>query len=174
LEKLIDYVNINNKCGFITNGKNLISENILKKLSYLRVSVDDYLPQDKETKSLKLIEDNILEMKKHVNLTLMLVDYGQDYSEIVKFCKLHNISLTKQRLHPKESYQTKYRTEQKENGYKCKYITNKLLDFYFIDGSLAPCCFIVDSKINKGREYIKKSLQNKIVPKSCRGCYFLC
>lgn len=89
------------------------------------------------------------------------VSYGQDINPLKLFSKKHKINHTIQNLQNKTSYQTKYR---------CSYINQNKMSYYFADGTPAPCCFMVDVKNVKSKDEILEMFSKSIVPKCCEQC----
>lgn len=44
------------------------------------------------------------------------------------------------------------------------------MQFYFVDGTIAPCCYMVNKSLIKTKKEIKEMLDNKIVPECCAQC----
>lgn len=44
------------------------------------------------------------------------------------------------------------------------------MQFYFVDGTVAPCCYMINKDLVKTKKEIKEMLDKKIVPKCCGQC----
>ncbi|WP_171012888.1 hypothetical protein [Arcobacter arenosus] len=44
------------------------------------------------------------------------------------------------------------------------------MQFYFVDGTVSPCCCMVDKSLVKTKKEIKEMLDEKIVPDCCGQC----
>ena len=72
------------------------------------------------------------------------VSYGQNLRNLKLFTKKYNIPHVIQNLQTKTSYQAKYKTtSHKYTKHECSYIKNDRMTYYFADGTVAPCCFMI-------------------------------
>lgn len=160
----------------ITNGTTKIESKYIELLDSIGFSIDTLNKiQAKKSKRDKIEAtlENLFEIyiKNPKKVKIFAVDYGQDLSSLIELSKKYHIPLTVQNLQNKTSYQNKYQIEKKPYlNYSCKYIENDVMKFYFVDGSIAPCHYIVKKEITKSKEEIKKMLDKKIVPKCCNQC----
>jgi len=115
-----------------------------------------------------LLACHILTPKK---IKLYAVNYGQDLESLKAFAKEQNIPLVIQRIQPKKCYQAHYSTEPLPyTTYQCPYLDNEKMRYYFVDGTKAPCCFMIDSTKVLHPKVIKHTLAQKSVPSCCTQC----
>jgi len=177
LLELVTYIVDNGKlANFITNGVNCVDEDILRLLDHIAFSVDDS-DTDKNVKTLENAEKAIRHACSIIGggkVSTMTADYGQDLSKIKAFSEELGFTMRKQRLQPKASYQKKYSIPgHKPNRLECPYIKFSYMDFYFQNGTKAPCCFMVYEEQSMSRDEVEKSLNKGIVPECCSGCYLM-
>ena len=104
-------------------------------------------------------------------IKLYAVNYGQDLEALKTFAKEQNIPLVVQRIQPKKSYQAHYTTEPLPyTTYQCPYVENEKMWYYFVDGTKAPCCFMIDSTKVLHSKVIQHALSQKSVPSCCTQC----
>lgn len=182
--ELIDYIhskNLGHEVDFITNGKNSISAEILSNVREVLFSVDDvHLNPEKETKCLDMSRNHILEVVKYrdeinpnLKIQILSVNYGQPLWEIKRFCDENKIKFFDKPLNNNEAFSHRYQTQVKTIGHKCLYVDNLQMNYYYLDGTEAPCCFIPDSNKAQSREAIKTQLSKGIIPSCCTGCNIL-
>ncbi|ATB70216.1 hypothetical protein SJPD1_2117 [Sulfurospirillum diekertiae] len=104
-------------------------------------------------------------------IKLYAVNYGQNLEPLKSFAKEQNIPLVIQRIQPKKSYQAHYSTEPLPyTTYQCPYLENEKMRYYFVDGTKAPCCFMIDSTKVLHAKVIQHHLAQKSVPSCCTQC----
>lgn len=104
-------------------------------------------------------------------IKIYAVDYGQDLAPLKKFAKEHHIFITIQRLQSKKSYQVHYENEPLPYiTYQCSYLANEKMRYYFVDGTKAPCPFMIDSSKVLSNKHIQEQFEQKIVPGCCTQC----
>ncbi|ARU49072.1 radical SAM protein [Sulfurospirillum diekertiae] len=162
--------------GIITNGSIDIDPKHLFLLDTIGFSMDTL---DEEiakrsgrtspSKTLKhLLACHSLTPKK---IKLYAVNYGQNLEPLKAFAKEQNIPLLIQRIQPKKSYQAHYTTEPLPyTTYQCTYLENKKMHYYFVDGTKAPCCFMIDATKVLPIKQIWQHLEQKNVPPCCTQC----
>jgi MoaA/NifB/PqqE/SkfB family radical SAM enzyme len=182
--EMIDYIhskNLKHEVDFVTNGKISINQEILDKIVEIVFSVDDvHRNLEKETKCLDISKDHILEVVKYrkefkpeLKIQIYSVNYGQSYFEIERFCIDNNITFFLKPLSTNSAFNHKYQTPNKILGSKCLYIDNLKMNYYYVDGKEAPCCFIPDSTLVQSRDDIRNQLRKGIIPSCCTGCNLL-
>ncbi|WP_421716864.1 glycosyltransferase [Arcobacter arenosus] len=160
----------------ITNGTIKIKAKYIELLDSIGFSIDTLEKQEaKNSKRYKLeiTLENLFNVRKQNQrkVKIFATDYKQDLKPLKEFAKKHEIPLIIQSLQTKTSYQSKYKLKEKEySNYSCKYIDHDLMQFYFVDGTVAPCCYMVDKSLVKTKKEIKKMLDEKIVPECCKQC----
>jgi organic radical activating enzyme len=160
----------------ITNGTIKIDSKIINLLDSIGFSIDTLNTQEaKKSKRDKLETtlNNLFQTYKQTpkKVKIFAVNYGQDLKPLIEFSKKYKIPLTIQNLQTKISYQNKYKMEEKPyTNYSCKYIDDDVMKFYFVDGTIAPCCYMVDKNLVKTKKEIKEMLDKKIVPECCNQC----
>jgi MoaA/NifB/PqqE/SkfB family radical SAM enzyme len=164
--------------SIITNGTIEISSEIIKNIDRIQFSIDEEKVSDKIVKTFEKSKENILKVIKtdQKKVSLTFVDYGQNMSFLYTFARKYKIKISSQPLQSKDSYQKKYKKEpnQKENpNFSCKFTDNELLDFYFVSGKKAPCCFMIYEDNALTRDEIVASFSNKEIPLCCAGCEFV-
>jgi len=104
-------------------------------------------------------------------IKLYAVNYRQDLEPLKAFAQEHGIALVIQRIQPKKSYQAHYTTEQLPyTTYQCSYLENEKMRYYFVDGTKAPCCFMIDFSKVLHPKVIQHALAQKSVPSCCTQC----
>jgi len=104
-------------------------------------------------------------------IKLYAVNYGQDLEPLKAFAKEQNIPLAIQRIQPKKSYQAHYSTEPLPyTTYQCPYVESEKMRYYFVDGTKASCCFMIDSTKVLHPKVILHNLSQKSVPSCCTQC----
>lgn len=102
---------------------------------------------------------------------LYAVNYGQDLEPLKAFAKAYNIALTIQNLQPKKSYQAHYTTQPLPYvTFQCSYIEKEKMRYYFVDGTQAPCCYMIDVSKVLPTKQIQALLAQKNVPSCCTQC----
>lgn len=160
----------------ITNGTLKIEEKYIELLDSIGFSIDTLDEKEaKESKrdKLEMTLKNLFNVREQNQrkVRIFATDYKQDLEPLKKFANRHRIPLTIQKLQIKTSYQSKYKLKEKEySNYSCKFIDKELMKFYFVDGTVAPCCYMVDKNLVKSKKEIKEMLDKKIVPQCCKQC----
>ncbi|MBN1839167.1 MAG: radical SAM protein [Campylobacterales bacterium] len=164
------------RIGIITNGSIAIDLKYLFLLDTLGFSLDTL---DEEI-ARKRGRTSPAQTIKHLlachalipkKIKLYAVNYGQDLAPLKAFAKEHSISLTIQNLQPKKSYQAHYITEPLPyTTFKCSYLENEKMRYYFVDGTKAPCCFMIDPTKVLSTKEIRQHLAQKSVPSCCTQC----
>lgn len=54
--------------------------------------------------------------------------------------------------------------------YQCPYLENEKMRYYFVDGTKAPCCYMIDSTKVLHPKVIQHTLAQKSVPSCCTQC----
>lgn len=104
-------------------------------------------------------------------IKLYAVNYGQDLEPLKAFAKEQNIPLVIQKIQPKTSYQAHYTTVPLPyTTFQCSYLENEKMRYYFVDGTKAPCCFMIDATKVLPIKQIRQHLAQKNVPSCCTQC----
>ena len=115
-----------------------------------------------------LLACNTLAKKK---IKLYAVNFNQDLEPLKAFAKQHGIPLMIQNLQPKYSYQAHYTTKSLPNKtYQCSYLEKEKMRYYFVDGTLAPCHYMIDASKTLPVKVIRHYLSQKRVPPFCTQC----
>lgn len=160
----------------ITNGTLRITDDRLSYLDSVGFSIDtlDKKQADKSgRKHLDQIVKNLLEIyeKAPQKCKVFSVYYGQEINQLHNFTKHYKIPHIIQNIQNKTSYQLNYTVQKSAYlRYSCSYINNNKIKFYFVDGRVAPCPYIVDVKQVLRKEDILKMFSKCIVPKCCEQC----
>lgn len=134
----------------ITNGTIDISDKILESIDRIGFSIDtldDKLASKSGRKNLDKVLNNLLNTHKKVPKKCMIfsVSYGQDLLPLKIFSLKYKISHIIQNIQLKTSYQTKYKTKiYNYVKYECSYIKQNKMSYFFVDGTLAPCCYMIN------------------------------
>lgn len=162
--------------GIITNGTKAITQDHVKKLDSIGFSIDTLC---KETAK-KSGRNDPQQTLKHLlecydiaptKVGIFAVHYGQDMQPLISFAKSHKISLTVQNLQTKTSYQGRYYTTQLPyRFFRCHFIEQERMHYYFVDGTVAPCCYMTDKEYVLPREEIKSCFEEGTVPQCCEYC----
>ncbi len=160
----------------ITNGTIEISGIRLHNMNKVGFSIDtlDKKLADKNgRKNLDKVITNLIKAHRKAPKKCMIfsVNYGQDLSLLNKFAHDYKIPHIIQNIQTKTSYQLKYKT--KENSYtkyECSYINENKMSFYFVDGTLAPCPYMIDVNNVVCKNEIIGMFSKSIVPKCCEQC----
>jgi len=105
------------------------------------------------------------------NIKLYALNYGQDLDPLKAFAKEHSIALTLLHIQLKKSYQAHYSTEPLSyTTYQCSYLENEKMHYYFVDGTKAPCPFMIDATKVLNPKVIQHHLAQKNVPSCCTQC----
>lgn len=164
------------RIGIITNGSIDIDLKYLFLLDTIGFSLDtldeEIAKQSGRTSPVQTIKHllacHTLIPKK---IQLYAVNYGQDLEPLKAFAKEQNIPLAIQRIQPKKSYQAHYTTAPLPyTTYQCTYLENEKMHYYFVDGTKAPCCFMIDSTKVLPTTQIQHHLSQKSVPSCCTQC----
>lgn len=103
------------------------------------------------------------------------VDYGQAIQPLRDYLIARGMrSHVVQPLQAKADYSYRYpglmRASTTEYHYQCRYINERFMRFYDINGNHMPCGFIKDHRIFVSTDYIAQALLQSKVPESCVGC----
>lgn len=85
-----------------------------------------------------------------------------------------------QPLQTKEEYARCYdggpKGQQRPQGSQlgCHFLETKRMQYFTLDGLELPCCFIKDVRGFQGKESMRASLRQGVVPNVCRGCREIC
>ena len=164
------------RTNIITNGAINISDAKLKNLDRIGFSIDtldEKLAREHGRKNLDKVILNLLNTHKKAPEKCMIfsVCYGQDLRPLQIFAKNYNIHHVIQNIQTKTSYQTKYKTNKfAYNKYECSFVNEDKMNYYFADGTLAPCCYMIDVKDVLSKNEIKGLFEKSIVPKCCGQC----
>lgn len=162
--------------GIITNGSIEIDQKnlfLLDAIGFSLDTLDEALAKrsgrTSPSQTLKhLLACHSLTPKK---IKLYTVNYGQDLEPLKAFAKEQNIPLLIQRIQPKKSYQAHDTTEPLPyTTYQCTYLENEKMHYYFVDGTKAPCCFMIDATKVLSTKEIRQHLSQKSVPSCCTQC----
>lgn len=160
----------------ITNGTIKITDNRLLYLDSIGFSIDTLDEKQAFTsgrKNLDQVVDNFLDLYKRAptKCKIFSVFYGQDISSLQLFVKKYQIPHIIQNIQYKTSYQTKYKTKKYSyEKYECKYINENRMEYFFADGTLAPCPYMIEVKDVLSKEQITKMFSMQVVPKCCEQC----
>jgi MoaA/NifB/PqqE/SkfB family radical SAM enzyme len=164
------------RISIITNGSIALSSTHMVLLDHIGFSLDTLdealakrSGRTSPAQTLKhLLACHILTPKK---IKLYAVNYGQDLEALKTFAKEQNIPLAIQQIQPKKSYQAHYSTEPLPyTTYQCPYVENEKMRYYFVDGTKAPCCYMIDSSKVLHPKVIQHALSQKSVPSCCTQC----
>ncbi len=104
-------------------------------------------------------------------IKLYALSYGQDLEPLKAFAKEHTIPLVIQRIQPKKSYQAHYTTEPLPYIHnQCSYLDTEKMRYYFVNGTKAPCCFMIDSKKVLHPKVLQHTMSQNSVPSCCTQC----
>jgi MoaA/NifB/PqqE/SkfB family radical SAM enzyme len=173
--------------SFITNGSTLTPSNcdlIKANIDNIYVSIDTLDVKLAEKIGRHNINKTVDNLKYLVNLgfeniTIMLVDFGQDPSQVIDLAQELNISFFYQPLQFKKDYSSVYPANLKpvpirlKPKLSCMFLNEDIMRFYNIDGVDMPCCFIKDTSKYKGIKDLITLTSKNIIPSVCEGCKFL-
>jgi len=160
----------------ITNGTVEISDTRLKNIDRIGFSIDsldEKFAHENGRKNLDKVLKNLLNTHKRAPTKCMIfsVYYGQNISSLKAFSKQLNIPHIIQNIQTKTSYQTKYKTNKYYyKKYSCSFINENKMKYYFADGTLAPCAYMINVKDVLCKKEIKDMFSKSIVPKCCEQC----
>ncbi|WP_263832967.1 radical SAM protein [Sulfurospirillum oryzae] len=105
-------------------------------------------------------------------IKIYALNYGQDLAPLKAFAQEHGIALAIQQIQPKKSYQVHYTTEPLPyTTFQCSYLENEKMRYYFVDGTKAPCCFMIDAtKVLPTKQIQQHLAQKNNVPSCCTQC----
>jgi molybdenum cofactor biosynthesis enzyme MoaA len=104
-------------------------------------------------------------------IKLYAVNYGQALAPLRAFAKEYHLPLTIQNLQPKKSYQVHYKTKPLPYTlFQCSYLEHEKMRYYFVDGTKAPCPFMINATNVLPITQIKQHLAQKNVPSCCTQC----
>ncbi|MDD5084217.1 MAG: radical SAM protein [Candidatus Moranbacteria bacterium] len=161
---------------------------IIRYLSWLFISIDTTDVAQAGQMGRHGIDKVILHLRELVArgyraITLLAVDYGQDYTDVRQLAEDLGIQFASKPLQPKNDYREVYDDRRLTpqlapvpdliNTVTCPFIQRDILRFYTIDGVEMPCCFIRDTTDYAGRDALKTDMEQGVIPGSCRGCGFL-
>ncbi len=170
------------RSSIITNGMYHHPEHFVGLLDHISVSIDSL---DENTSS-KIGRYNVERamnfvdyLSKHMTVTVMTVDYGQDLSDLKLFVSERKVGWAIQKLQTKPDYSNYYK-KVKHNlivsdkpQFNCFYVKNNNTRFFNIDMVELPCCFIKDATNFNGIDDMKTCLGTSNIPTVCTGCKFI-
>lgn len=160
----------------VTNGSIPIDKKFLDVFDRIGFSIDT-LDKELSYKTGRIYLEKTLKNLENLNLIqkdkvmIWSVNYGQNLKPLISYSKENNIPLSIQNLQTKTIYQKKYKTQKK--GYKrlsCLYIKKPVMEYYFVDGTIAPCCYMIDKNLVIPKEKIKAYFSKRLLPKCCEQC----
>jgi len=160
----------------ITNGSMSLSSThsvLLEHIGFSLDTLDEALAKRSGRISPSQAIKHLLACYKYApkKIKLYAVNYGQDLAPLKAFAKEHSLPLVIQRIQPKKSYQAHYTTEPLPyTTYQCSYLENEKMRYYFVDGTKAPCCFMIDASKVLHTKVIQHNLAQKSVPSCCTQC----
>lgn len=160
----------------ITNGTILISDKQLNYIDSLGFSIDtlDEIQAEKNgRKNLKIVLNTLkrVHRKSPNKCKVYSVSFGQDLNPLKEFLKKLNIPHIIQNLQVKTSYQVNYKLKKfTYQTFSCEYINQNKINYYFVDGTFAPCPYMINKNDVQTKEKIIESFSKKQIPKCCEQC----
>lgn len=166
----------------ITNGTRLPLETIKQHFPTIGISIDtldaqlsDRIGRVNLAKVLRNLNRLIDSGYPTKNVNIHTVNFGQDIRPLSAYLeerKLRNHII--QPLQIKDDYRIHYPDVQfhapRQHNFRCSYIDNQTMLYFNIDAIVMPCCYIKQPEKFISHEHIVNSLNQRVVPESCRGC----
>lgn len=165
----------------ITNANVLDVEKAAALLPRIGISLDTLDPAEAErigryklARTLANV-DALLRAYDPACLIVHTVDYGQDLSALRAYLRQRNVTNHYvQPLQTKADYAYRYRERVPEvaapTHYRCRYLEQRRLRYFTIEGIEMPCCFIKDVRTFESAAAIRATLARRQVPTCCVGC----
>ena len=166
----------------ITNGTVLPPELVMKYFPTIGISIDtvdeelaDKIGRLNLAKVLRNLQALLDAGYPPENLTVHTVFFGQKLERLKAYLLKQGIAKNiVQPLQVKEDYRYRYANalpeSNSENRFRCRFIDNKQMSFFNINGTSMPCCFIKRPELYTSRERIADTLRQQVVPECCKGC----
>lgn len=160
----------------MTNGSIALNPTHLCLLDHIGFSLDtlneDIAKQSGRPSPQKVLKNLLAcHQKAPRKITIYSVNYQQNLEPLKQFAKEHQIPLKIQPLQTKKSYQAHYETTPLEyKTFECPYLENEKMKFYFVNGTKAPCSFMIDSSKVLHDKVIQHNLARNTVPSCCTQC----